>query len=202
MRIFANLDDADDLIKASAYLQAPNSGYTITGYGETSRITKNFKNYAEINAYLYPNCVNKINLSVNKQFDGSKDDPARALFFDGQIVFDPANTDVNVNTNFGVATIKIPALSRGRVNVDVNLQGMSVTGLLGLRGSRFGFDGDVSIVNGTLAFSFTICKKKININAEGIIGASASCLFIKNGFKLGAALGTGGSLFITFEDER
>ena len=54
MRIFANLDDVDDLINASAYLQAPNCGYTITAYGEKSGITKNFTSYGEILDYLCP----------------------------------------------------------------------------------------------------------------------------------------------------
>ena len=50
-RIFANLDDADDLMNASAYLQTPNSGYTVTAYGENSGITKNFTTYGEILQY-------------------------------------------------------------------------------------------------------------------------------------------------------
>jgi len=52
MRIFANLDDTDDLMKASVYLQAPNSGYTVTAYGENSGITKNFNSSSEIFDYI------------------------------------------------------------------------------------------------------------------------------------------------------
>ena len=54
-RIIANLDDPNDLRAAAALLYDANLGYTLTAYGETSGIVKNFKNYAEINAYLYPN---------------------------------------------------------------------------------------------------------------------------------------------------
>ena len=42
MRIIANLDDLNDLRSASELLVDPSLGYTITAYGETSRITKNF----------------------------------------------------------------------------------------------------------------------------------------------------------------
>ena len=54
MRIFANLDDPDDLMNASAYLQSPNSCYTVTAYGEKSCITKNFKDYNELVEDLEP----------------------------------------------------------------------------------------------------------------------------------------------------
>ena len=64
MRIFANLDDANDLLNASAYLQTPNSGYTITGYGEKSGITKNFTSYREL--LIYANSISK---STNIDFD-------------------------------------------------------------------------------------------------------------------------------------
>lgn len=77
---------------------------------------------------------------------------------------------------------------------------MSASGLLGLEGSRFGFDADASIVNGSLDLSFKFVGKKYNIGLEGIIGASASCLVGKNGFQIGAALGPGGSVSVTIED--
>jgi len=54
MRIFANLDDVEDLLNASAYLQAPNHDYTVTAYGEVSCITKNFTSYGEVLDYIYP----------------------------------------------------------------------------------------------------------------------------------------------------
>ncbi len=54
-RIIANLDDPNDLRAAAELLSDPNRGYTLTAYGETSGITKNFKNYAEVFQYLNPN---------------------------------------------------------------------------------------------------------------------------------------------------
>ena len=54
-RIIANLDDPNDLRAAAELLSDPNLGYTLTAYGETSGITKNFKNYAEVCQYLNPN---------------------------------------------------------------------------------------------------------------------------------------------------
>ena len=56
MRIFANLDDPSDLMNAATYLQAPYYGYTVTGYGEKSGITKNFKNYSEMLNYFESEC--------------------------------------------------------------------------------------------------------------------------------------------------
>ncbi|MBR3550064.1 MAG: hypothetical protein IKN90_08290 [Treponema sp.] len=66
-RIFANLDDVEDLLNASAYLQAPNYGYTVTGYGEKSGKTKNFSEYAEILSYansLYNSTDNNPKVNV------------------------------------------------------------------------------------------------------------------------------------------
>ena len=67
-RIFANLDDADDLMNAAAYLQSPNSGYTVTAYGENSGITKNFTNYGEI--LDYANIQNKQTDFLYFHFEG------------------------------------------------------------------------------------------------------------------------------------
>jgi len=60
MRIFANLDDTDDLMKASVYLKAPNSGYTVTAYGEKSGITKNFNSCSEIFDYINQDHVDNL----------------------------------------------------------------------------------------------------------------------------------------------
>ena len=60
MRIFANLDDDDDLMKASVYLKAPNCGYTVTAYGEKSGITKNFNSCSEIFDYINQDHVDNL----------------------------------------------------------------------------------------------------------------------------------------------
>ena len=52
-RILANLDDKKSLQTAAELLSDPNLGYTVTAYGEKSGCVRNFKNYAEINDYLY-----------------------------------------------------------------------------------------------------------------------------------------------------
>ena len=196
-RIIANLDDPNDLRAAAALLYDANLGYTLTAYGETSGIVKNFKNYAEINNYLNPNGL-KIDLKISKALDEGSG--ARAFFFDGQLVYDPENLNINVNTNLGIADVTIPIVDRKNVSIDINLQGMSASGLVGLESSRLGFDVDASIVNGSLNLSFKVGGKKYNIVLEGIIGASASCLVGKDGFKFGAALGPGGSVSVTVED--
>lgn len=52
-RILANLDDRKSLQAAAELLSDVNLGYTVTAYGEKSGGVRNFKNYAEINEYLY-----------------------------------------------------------------------------------------------------------------------------------------------------
>lgn len=80
MRIIANLDDLNDLRSASELLVDPSLGYTITAYGETSRITKNFGKYSEIYKYLNPNKSYDIDVSLYPEQNIKEHDTRRHQF--------------------------------------------------------------------------------------------------------------------------
>ena len=80
MRIIANLDDLNDLRSASELLVDPSLGYTITAYGETSGITKNFGKYSEIYKYLNPNKSYDIDVSLYPEQNIKEHDTRRHQF--------------------------------------------------------------------------------------------------------------------------
>ena len=83
------------------------------------------------------------------------------------------------------------------MSVDVNLQGMTVTGLIGWDGSRAGVDADISIVKGSLDISPIIDGTQYNISFGGYIGEGFSVMVGKNSFKYGYSHGVGGSIDFT-----
>ncbi len=192
-RILANLDDRNDLINAAELLVDPNNQYTITAYGETSGITRIFNNYTEIENYLYSEYTGFVKALHKEVGEGGG---ARALFFDGEFAFKPEDGNLNLNTNFGVATVDVPIMN----SLFIKLQGMTASGLLGWEGSRLGFDADVSIVNGAIVYKPTINKLKLQVSLEGIIGYGASCM-IGDGFKFGLSIGCGGSITVKIIEE-
>ncbi len=124
-RIFANLDDADDLVNASAYLQAPNYGYTVTGYSESSCMTKNFTSYKEL--LKYANSLYKLGHDDSYGFSssisyGGKVALILGLGAEGGVILDPSmNLYLYFSGSIGCG-IQTPATTRTDLSVMEYLQ--------------------------------------------------------------------------------
>jgi len=169
-------------------------GYTFEAYCADGSC-RTYSNFSDLYKDISPNTP--FDLHVNLQVAGEKDGPERALFFDAQAIIDPLQGKSNVNIHTGVVEKKINLFKKDSLSVDVNLQGMTATGLIGWDGSRRGVDADISIVKGSLTFSPIINDTYYNITFEGRIGAGLSALAGKDGIKYGYGYGVGGSIDFT-----
>ena len=169
--IRANLDDLDDLCGASNAISEAERGIKkIIAYGDSSGITKEFYNYRDVCEYIWKFSPH-YDLSFSAQVGGSKEEGARALYFDAFI----SNTNLNrAGINFGVAQATIPLINIGN-NSKLSLTLNGFDGKIQL--SSFPLTGGEitgTICSATIDYSYNYNNTIITVSFGGMIGWGAS----------------------------